>query len=136
MNVVTGVFGYIGRYIARRLLDAGETVRTITTHPDKPNPFGESVQAFPLNFENPDEITANLRGATTLFNTYWIRFAYGGVNFEQAVRNTVVLFDCARQAGVKCIVHISVTNASLDSNLAYFRGKARQEQVLVTFAFP
>ena len=136
MNVVTGAFGYIGRYIARRLLDAGETVRTITTHPDKPNPFGESVQAFPLNFENPDEITANLRGATTLFNTYWIRFAYGGVTFEQAVHNTAVLFDCARQAGVKRIVHISVTNASLDSNLAYYRGKARQEQVLVTCGLP
>lgn len=40
MNVVTGAFGYIGRYIVRHLLDVGEQVKTVTTHPDKPNPFG------------------------------------------------------------------------------------------------
>jgi len=53
MNVVTGAFGFIGRYIARNLLESGEAVRTVTTHPDKPNPFGAAVQAFPYNFDRP-----------------------------------------------------------------------------------
>lgn len=131
VNVVTGAFGYIGRYIARRLLESGEAVRTITTHPDKPNPFGGAVEAFPYSFEQPDELVARLRGATALYNTYWIRFEHGGMTFQQAVRNTHTLFECARQAGVKRIIHISVTNASLESRLPYYRGKALQEQALM-----
>jgi hypothetical protein len=43
MHVVSGAFGYIGKYIARELMGRGEEVRTIITHPDKPNPFGWSI---------------------------------------------------------------------------------------------
>ncbi len=99
MQVVTGAFGYIGRYVAQRLLDSGEAVRTITTHPNKPNPFGNKVEAFPYNFEYPDELVTALRGASTLYNTYWIRFEHGGATFEQAVENTVTLFEGAMWAG-------------------------------------
>lgn len=131
MNIVTGAFGYIGRYIARHLLDVGEAVRTITTHPNKPNPFGDAVEAFPYSFDDPEKLVATLRGGSTLYNTYWIRFEYGGVTFQQAVRNTLTLFECAKKAGVGKIVHISVTNASLESRLPYYRGKALQEQALI-----
>ncbi|MDX9736483.1 MAG: NAD-dependent epimerase/dehydratase family protein, partial [Thermoanaerobaculia bacterium] len=74
MQVVTGAFGYIGRYVARALLARGESVRTITTHVDKPNPFGPAVAAFPFSFDDPAALTESLRGATTLYNTYWVRF--------------------------------------------------------------
>jgi NADH dehydrogenase len=131
MNVVTGAFGYIGRAITQHLLEQGEQVRTITTHPDKPNPFEASVEAHPYNFEHPAELQASLQGAATLYNTYWIRFEYGGATFQQAVQNTITLFECARRAGVERIVHISVTKASLDSDLPYYRGKAQQEQALI-----
>jgi NADH dehydrogenase len=132
MNVVTGAFGFIGRHIARGLLESGEAVRTITTHPDKPNPFGTAVEAVPYNFDRPADLVASLRGASTLYNTYWIRFEYGGSTFEQAIRNTVTLFESAKRAGVERVVHISVTNPSLESRLDYYRGKARQEQALIS----
>ena len=32
MHIVTGAFGYIGKYIAAALLAQGRAVRTITTH--------------------------------------------------------------------------------------------------------
>jgi len=131
MNIVTGAFGYIGRYIARHLLDVGEAVRTITTHPNKPNPFGDAVEAFPYSFDDPEKLVATLRGSSTLYNTYWIRFEYGGATFQQAVRNTVTLFECAKKAGVSTIVHMSVTNASVESRLPYYRGKALQEHALI-----
>lgn len=131
MNVVTGAFGYIGRYITRHLLDQGEPVRTITTHPDKPNPFGSAVEAFPYQFDQPDRLAESLSGATTLYNTYWIRFEYGGATFKQAVQNTKTLFECARRAGVQKIVHISVTQASIQSGLPYYQGKGLQEQALI-----
>ena len=146
MNVVTGAFGYIGRYITQHLLDLGEPVRTITTHPDKPNPFaaaaggdsagGASVEAFPYSFDQPNRLVASLGGAETLYNTYWIRFPYQGATFEGAVENTRILFEAARQAGVRKIIHISVTHASLDSNLPYYRGKALQEQLLEGLGVP
>ncbi len=136
MNVVTGAFGYIGRYIAGHLLESGEAVKTITTHLDKPNPLGATVEALPYNFDRPDELAASLRGATTLYNTYWVRFEYGGATFQQAVRNTATLFECAKRAGVERIVHISVTNASIESRLPYYRGKALQEQALIDSGVP
>jgi NADH dehydrogenase len=134
--VVTGAFGYIGRYIADQLLENGRQVKTITTHPNKPNPFGPAVQAFPYNFEDPERLEANLVGADTLYNTYWIRFEHSGMTFEQAVANTRILFHCAVRAGVRKIVHIGVTQASVDSPLPYYAGKARQEEALKETGLP
>jgi uncharacterized protein YbjT (DUF2867 family) len=134
-SVVTGAFGYIGRSIAQHLLDQGESVRTVTTHPNKPNPFGRAVQAFPFDFDRPDELVEHLRGAATLYNTYWVRFEYGGATFQQAVANTRILFDCAKKAGIERIVHISVTHAA-DSPLPYYVGKAQQERELVRVGVP
>jgi NADH dehydrogenase len=136
VNVVTGAFGYIGRYITRQLLEQGEAVRTITTHPHKPDPFGGAVQAFPYHFDQPDRLIESLRGASTLYNTYWIRFPYEGLTFKQAVRNTTTLFECARKAGVGKIVHISVTQAEVSAPLPYYAGKGLQEQALVACGVP
>jgi len=130
MNIVTGSFGYIGKYITHELLARGREVKTITTHPDKPNPFGERVQAAHYNFDNPDKLTANLTGCETLFNTYWVRFNYQQWSFDQALANTKILFNCAKDAGVKKIIHISVTNPSEQDELPYYRGKALQEKAL------
>jgi len=136
MDVVTGSFGYIGKYITRVLLAQGRAVRTITTHPDKPNPFGAAVQAFPYSFEQPHRLTEALAGAETLYNTYWIRFAYDGQTFDSAVENTRTLLECAREAGVQRIVHISVTQASPASDLPYYRGKGWQEVLVKESGMP
>ena len=66
LNVVTGAFGYTGKYIARKLLALGRRVRTLTGHPERPNHFGEQVSVAPLNFEYPERLVEDLRGATTL----------------------------------------------------------------------
>jgi NADH dehydrogenase len=130
LNVVTGAFSFTGKYIARRLLAMGEPVRTLTGHPRRPHPFGGDVEVMPLAFDRPVELTQALRGASTLYNTYWIRFAYGAVTFERAVQNTLTLFQAARDAGVGRIVHVSITGASVRSALPYFRGKALIEEAL------
>ncbi len=49
--VVTGAFGFSGRFIARRLLARGDEVITLTNHPER-DPFGGRVRAFPLLFED------------------------------------------------------------------------------------
>lgn len=130
LNVVTGAFGYTGNYITRRLLSLGKRVRTLTGHPHRPHPFGDQVSVAPLRFDHPSELTNSLRGATILFNTYWIRFPYRKVTFDKAVENTRTLIQAAEEAGVRRIVHISITNASENSPLPYFRGKGFVEQAI------
>ena len=130
LDVVTGAFGYTGRYITQRLLDAGRTVRTLTGHPERPNPFGERVTVAAFDFDDRERLTEHLRGATALYNTYWIRFPHGHVTFEGAVRNTGTLIEAARDAGVRRFVHVSITNPSEDSPFEYFRGKARIEAMI------
>lgn len=68
VDVVTGAFGYTGRYIAGRLLESGRNVKTLTGHPDRPNPFGDRIDVAPLDFEERRALTEHLRGATTLYN--------------------------------------------------------------------
>lgn len=129
--VVTGAFGYSGRYIARRLLDAGTRVRTLTNAPYSSNPFGARVAACPLSFDDHDRLVESLRGATVLYNTYWVRFDHARFRQADAVRNTLILFRAAREAGVRRVVHFSITNPSEASPLAYFRGKAVLEKALM-----
>ena len=131
LHVVTGAFGYSGRHITEALLAAGKTVRNLTAHPGRHDPFGGRVQVAPASFDDPAAIHKGLRGATVLYNTYWIRFEHGDVTFEQAVENSSTLIRAAVDAGVERMVHTSITHPSLDSRLPYFRGKAEVERSLL-----
>ena len=126
--VITGAFSYTGKYATRILLDRGYRIRTLTYHPERENPFGDKVQVFPYNFDNLERLTETLRGASVLINTYWVRFPRGRATFEVAVQNTRTLLSAAKSAGVRRIVHVSIANPSLESNLGYYRGKAQLEK--------
>ncbi len=131
LHVVTGAFGYSGKYIAERLLDAGRRVRTLTNSIDRHNPFGGRVEAHPFNFQDESRLVESLRGAEVLYNTYWVRFNHKRFKHASAVDNTLALFRAAKKAGVRRVVHVSITNPSEDSPLEYFHGKAVLERALV-----
>ena len=131
-HVVTGAFSYTGKYIARRLLAEGHTVRTLTGHPRPHDPLAREVETFPLDFADTRSLAQALHGADCLFNTYWIRFARGSLTFATAVANTRSLINAAVEAGVRRIVHVSITNASSASPMPYFRGKGLVEEAIVT----
>lgn len=128
--VVTGAFGYTGNHIARRLIECGKCVRTITGHPEREAPLKEAIETHPLSFDDPEQLRKSLEGATTLYNTYWIRFERGPMTFDKALANTRLLIDAAVKAGVQRLVHISIANPSEDSPLPYFRGKALVERAV------
>jgi NADH dehydrogenase len=130
-DVVTGAFSYTGKYITQRLLNAGRTVRTITGHPNNPNPFGEQVEIAPLDFQDTAALVHSLRGASVLYNSYWVRFSHGRVTFDEGVSNSRILIQAAKEAGVQRIVHLSIANPSLDSHLPYYSGKARVEKAII-----
>jgi len=123
-HAVTGAFGYTGKYITQKLLEVGHEVITLTGHPNRPQAFEKNVPAFAFNFDQPENLTETLRGIDTLFNTYWIRFSHKNLTFDQAVENTKTLFAAAKEAGVRRVVHVSITNPDPASSLPYFRGKA------------
>lgn len=125
--VITGAFSYTGKYATRLLLDRGYQIRALTYHPDRANPFGDKVQVFPYTFDDPEQLKQALVGASSLINTYWVCFPRGAATFEAAVQNTRTLINSAKNAGVRRIVHVSIANPSLESNLAYYRGKAQLE---------
>ncbi|HNQ73139.1 MAG TPA: NAD(P)H-binding protein [Verrucomicrobiota bacterium] len=129
---VTGAFGYSGRYIAQRLLAAGHEVLTLTNSLHRENPFGDRIQAAAFHFDRPELLRRSLEGVAALINTYWVRFDHRRFTHAQAVANTRVLFAAAQQAGVRRIVHISITHPDRHSDLPYFRGKAELEQTLMT----
>ena len=128
---VTGAFSYYGKYITRRLLERGEHVITLTNHPHRADPFDNKVRTFPLNFDNAKGLVETLRGVEVLVNTYWVRFDRRSNTQPRAVENTKILIQAAGQAGVRRVVHISITNPSIHSPLPYFRGKAVNEQTVV-----
>jgi len=131
LNVVTGAFSYTGKYITQRLLSMGERVKTLTGRSVPENPFGNQVTISPFSFDNLSQLIGSLEGATTLYNTYWVRFPRGQVTFDRAAENNRILIKAAEVAGVHRIVHISITNPSKESPFAYFKGKALVEEAIL-----
>ena len=135
LDVVTGAFSYSGAAISRELLAAGHQVRTLTGHPGRA-PAGTPIEVRQLDFADPAGLQEALRGAHTLYNTYWVRFPHGKVTHDLAVENSRTLFEAAAKAGVQRIVHVSILHPSVDSPYPYFRGKARVEEALAASGVP
>ncbi len=136
VDLVTGAFSYSGSHIARRLLDAGRAVRTLTAHGDREHPLRGEVEAQRYRFDDPTALVRSLEGVSMLYNTYWVRFDRGQTTFANAVEHSRMLFFAAKRAGVERIVHVSITNPSIDSPLPYFRGKALVEYALAQSGTP
>ena len=129
-HAITGAFGFTGKYLAQRLLKQGHKVITLTNSPSRPHPFKEDIQAYPFHFNSPEIMAKSLEGVDVLYNTYWVRFNHTQFTHSTAVDNTKSLFEAAQLAGVKRIVHISITNADENSSLEYFSGKGHLERIL------
>lgn len=129
-DVVTGAYSFTGRFIAQRLMAQDRAIRTLTNHPQRAGAEDVRAEVAPLQFADRDALVESMRGAEVLYNTYWVRFNHGRVRFGEAVANTRVLMGAARDAGVRRVVHISVSNPSEDSHLDYYAGKARAERAV------
>jgi NADH dehydrogenase len=130
VSVVTGAFSFTRSPNAARLLADGERVRTLSRRPDPAHPLSARVEPGTLQFADADRLRADLAGATTLYNTYWIRFPRGAVTWDHVLANTRALLRAAAEAGVRRVVHLSVTGAREDAPLAYYRHKAIAERAV------
>lgn len=129
-DLVTGAFGYTGRYLSTRLLATGRTVRTLTDHPRDDVPLSGLVDVHRFDFTDPDALAASMAGVDCVYNTYWVRYAEAGSSHEVAVARTRMLLDAAARAGVRRFVQVSITNPDPNSFYAYYRGKASVEDAV------
>jgi uncharacterized protein YbjT (DUF2867 family) len=129
IDAVTGAFSYSGKAISDALINSGRCVRTLTGHPNRA-PSDTLIDIRPLDFDDQLGLVRSLEGVTTLYNTYWVRFARKRIDHDLAVENSRTLFHAAKRAGVERIVHVSITHPSADSPLPYFRGKSLVEHAL------
>ena len=111
-------------------------MRTLTFHPDRPHRLRADVETLPYLFDDPAALTRSLEGVRVLYNTFWVRFDHGPASFANAVEHSRMLFFAAKRAGVTRIVHLSITNPSIESPLPYFRGKALVEYALAQSGVP
>lgn len=132
--LITGASGFIGGAITEQLADRAE-IRGLTSHPAK-NRFGERVHSFAYDFADPARMAAAFGGVDVFVNSYYVRFNYGGLTFEDAVDRSRVLLAQAQAAGVRRIVHVSVSNATESSELPYYRNKGRIERLVVESGVP
>jgi NADH dehydrogenase len=122
--VITGAFSYTGSAIARELLQRGWQVHTLT---NRSTPSGRlSITAAALRFDH-EHLERELAGADLFINTYWIRLPWGDQTFDTAVNNSKLMLRAAQDAGVRRVVHVSVSNAARGTNLGYYAGKDRVE---------
>lgn len=118
--VVTGAFRNTGAAVSTELVRRGWSIRTLT---NRAPPDVGAIGSWPLRFEL-ELLGRALAGADAFVNTYWVRFPRADVTFETAVRNSRLLVQAARAAGVARFVQVGVSNSSEKDPLGYFRGKA------------
>ena len=78
-------------------------MRTLTRHPAR-EPAGTTIEVRPLDFDDPT-VWSRAAGATTLYNTYWVRFAHGS-RPRECGRELAHALLAAKRAGVRsCARH-------------------------------
>ena len=132
VHVVTGAFGYSGRWIARELLNRGVTVRTLTNAIGRDDPFNGQVEVRPIDFSDHNSLVSSISDADVLYNTYWVRYKdrNGGYAHDLAVENTRKLISAAEDAGIRRIVHFSVAHPDKATDWTYFNGKMDVERMI------
>ena len=130
-DAITGAFGFTGRALAEALLSGGRELVTLSRRSGAGDPLAARLAAVkPLDFDRPSVLAAALEGVDTLYNTYWMRFPRGSRTFDDAVRESNVLFEAAAQAGVRRLVHVSVIGADEAGETPYVRAKGRLEAIV------
>jgi NADH dehydrogenase len=126
--LVTGASGYIGGAVTRRLIRRAE-VRSLTSHPAIDR-FDGHVRPYAYDFDHPAKMADAFQNVGIFINTFYVRFDHGNWTFERAVELTRELIRLAQAAGVRKVVHVSVSNASGTSPLPYYRNKGRIEEII------
>jgi NADH dehydrogenase len=142
-DVVTvfGGSGFLGRYVVRRLANAGARVRVVCRHPHKAmhlKPMGEvgQITLERGDVTKRDDLNPFIEGSRYVVNLIGILFEKGDQRFDVIQAETPArIAAAAAAAGVERLVQLSAIGADPASPAAYGRTKAAGEAA-VREAFP
>ena len=138
---VFGGSGFIGRYVVKRLAQAGYLVRVASRRTDRAlflKPMGAVGQVVLLNASISDEaaVARAVQGASVVVNLVGILAERRGGDFERVhVEGAGRIARLAAEAGAERLVHLSAMGADARSPSAYGVSKAKGEAA-VRAAFP
>lgn len=138
---IIGGSGFVGRYIARRMAQAGWRVRVAVRRPNEAlfvKPYGAvgQVEPVPCNIRDEASVRAVVQGAEAVVNCVGIlseggRNTFSGIQEQGAERVARI----AAAEGVGRLVQISAIGADPESPSAYAATKGRGEAAVLS-AFP
>lgn len=135
---VFGGSGFIGRYAARTLVEAGYRVRVacrrVNTAADVKLAGSPGwVDVVQANIRNRASIERALDGADGVVNLVGILFETGAQNYESAQRDgAALLAEVAAEKGIKTFVQVSAIGADAESSSGYGRTKGEAEQAVLS----
>lgn len=138
---IYGGSGFVGRYIARRMAQAGWRVRVAVRRPNEAifvRPYGTPGQVEPVfcNIRDDASVRAVAHGADAVVNCVGILNAVGKQQFDAVqAEGAGRIARIAAEEGVANLVHLSAIGADAGSDSAYARTKAAGEAAVVA-AFP
>lgn len=130
---VFGGSGFIGRYVVKKLAEQGARVRVAIRRPDeglflKPMGSPGQVDIVQANIRVAPSVRAALQNADAVINCVGILYPRGRQSFEAVqARGAEIVALCAREAGIRRMVHVSAIGAAADSTSRYATSKAAGE---------
>jgi len=134
---IYGGSGFVGRYIARRMAQAGWRVRVAVRRPNEAifvRPYGVPGQVEPLlaNIRDDASVRAAMRGADAVVNCVGILAPVGKNRFDSVqAEGAARIARIAAESGVARMVQLSAIGADPASRSAYARTKAQGEAAVL-----
>jgi uncharacterized protein YbjT (DUF2867 family) len=136
--VVAGGTGFVGRHIARALLEAGHDVTVLGRNPDKVSsiPMLQGARVVQGDVTDPSSLEGTLEAADGVasavqFPGYPAEVAKSGLTFDRYDRvGTENLIAEAKRAGVERYLYISGANSTSAAKENWYRAKGRAEEAL------
>lgn len=131
-----GGSGFIGRYAARSLVQAGYRVRVAVRRPHLAGDVRLAgapgwVDIVQANVRHKASVEAAIDGADAVVNLVGILFEKGRQSFDAAQRDGAKnIADACAAAKIDNFVHVSAIGADADSNADYAKTKAEAEQAV------
>ncbi len=134
---IYGGSGFVGRYIARRMAQAGWRVRVAVRRPNEAifvRPYGVPGQVEPLlaNIRDDASVRAVMRGADAVVNCVGILAPEGPNRFDAVqAEGAARIARIAAETGVARMVQVSAIGADPASRSAYARTKGQGEAAVL-----
>ncbi len=132
--LVTGATGYLGRRLVLRLLASGRAVRALVrggAEAAAAHPHLAGVEIAAGDLGDAAACRRAAEGVDTVIHLVGIIMERGRATFEAVhVEGTRTLVEAARGAGVRRLLYVSALGARADAPTAYWRTKARAEELV------